>query len=299
MLTIKKLFSKNYYRRKYYAVLKIVAPKHLIWVLTKERYKSITGKSLRYQRPADINEKLAWLTRYWQHPLKTKCADKYAVRQYITEQGLGHLLIPLLGVYSSSREICFDVLPDKFVLKCNHGSGYNVICQDKSTLDIDATKKQIDEWMQTDFSRIAYEIHYKDIPRKIVCEQMISETAPMEYQFWCINGEPESILVCRKNFDHTYDAWSYSLKWEHLCDRLGEEKNAGVERPVALEKMIEYARILSRSFPFVRVDFYEVKGRVYFAELTFTPSSNILFAYKDSFHSRLGKKLILPEKYIQ
>ena len=239
-----------------------------------------------------------WLTRYWRHPLKTKCADKYLVREYVKECGLDQLLIPLLGVYNDASEINFDELPDQFVLKCNHGSGFNVICTDKHKIDYNHVRMQLNKWLQIDFSKRFLEIHYHDIPRRIVCEQLISNTAPVEYQLWCINGEVDSLLVCRKNFDGTYDAWSYSTEWKHLCDRIGECESNELSRPKQLEKLVEYARILAKPFPFVRADFYEVEGKVYFAELTFTPAANVLSAYKPEFIKKMGDKLALPQPLI-
>lgn len=278
--------------------ISLVEPEWDYWRRAKRYYLVRTGKKLHYSHPADLNEKLMWLTRYWRHPLKTKCADKYQVRSYLSSLGLDHLSVPLLGVYSRAEDINFEALPDQFVLKCNHGSGYNVIVLDKASVDICAIKTRLNEWMSKDFSEVCCEIHYKDIARKIVCEKLLSDTAPLEYQFWCLNGDPESVLVCRKNFDGSYDSWSYSIAWERLYDRIEENSQSlGVDKPENLEKMLEYAKRLSEPFPFVRVDFYESGGEIYLAELTFTPCANILDRYKSSFIKRLGDKLILPRPY--
>ena len=171
-------------------------------------------------------------------------------------------------------------------MKCNHGSGFNVICLDKSTLDWEETKKTVNEWLDTDYSALLHEIHYKDVPRKVVCEKYIGEggVAPTEYQFWCLNGTPESILACRKNLDQTYDAVSYSLTWERLFDRIGEDETVSLAKPACgLEPLIKYAKILAEPFPFIRVDFYVVGTTIYLAEMTFTPSANLLTNYKQSF----------------
>jgi hypothetical protein len=273
-------------------------PKFFYWRDAKKRFFQQTRKKMDYRHPKDINEKLMWLTRYWQHPLKTRCADKYLVREFVKECGLGDILVPLIAVYNDADEIDFGVLPDSFVLKCNHGCGYNIIVFDKKEIDFESTRQQLDEWLHVDFSQFAYEIHYRDIPRKIVCEKLLDTSAPMEYQCWCINGEIDSILACRKNFDGSYDAWSYSTDWTHLCDRIGESDFPELQRPANLDRILEYAKILSKPFPFVRVDFYEVDNTVFFAELTFTPCSNILIRYKPEFVKRLGEKLILPQKFV-
>lgn len=298
-MQLSKLLTRPYWHRKYVGFLEMIHSKDLVFEKTKELYYNVTGKWLDYSNPTDINQKLMWLTRYWRHPLKTKCADKYLVRDYVKEVGLEKILIPLVGVWDRADDIPFNDLPDQFVLKCNHGSGFNVICLDKSTLDWEKTKKTLNEWLDTDYSALLYEIHYKDVPRKIVCEQYIGVggVAPTEYQFWCINGVPESILACRKNLDQTYDAVSYSLTWERLFDRIGEDETVSLEKPACgLEPLIEYAKILAEPFPFIRVDFYVVGTTIYLAEMTFTPSANLLTNYKQSFLDRLGAKLVLPAK---
>jgi len=294
-----KLLSKPYWHRKYIKCLEKSGSEKLVWEQTKELYYSVTGKWLDYNCPKDLNQKLMWLTRYDQNPLKTRCADKYLVREYLKEKGLDELIVPLLGVWNDPNDIDFDNLPDQFVLKCNHGSGYNIICLDKSSLDVERTREMLRIWMSEDYSEKLFELHYKAVPRKIIAESLLSETAPIEYQFWCLNGEPESILVCRKNFDGTYDAGSFSLQWERLFDRKNEDKSVSFPRPsMGVEVLAEYARKLSSSFSFVRTDFYVVDEKVYLAELTFTPSANLLVKYKQSFLDRLGSKLILPKKSI-
>lgn len=180
-------------------VLVKIFPEQMYWRRAKILFYKRTGKKLHYRHPVELNEKLMWLTRYWRDPIKTRCADKYLVRLFIEEKGMGDILIPLLGVYSSSAEIDYSLLPESFVLKCNHGTGYNLSVNHKSDTDLNAVNEQLDKWMDTEFHYSLCEIHYRDIPHKIVCEEMISMEAPTEYQFWCVNGEPDSILACIKN----------------------------------------------------------------------------------------------------
>lgn len=291
-----KYLTKAYYQRKSRSLLTRLFPNFMYWNKAKKHYRETTGKRLNYRHPKDLNEKLMWLTRYWQHPLKTKCADKYLVREYVKECGLENILVPLIAEYDNVDQIDFDALPNSFVLKCNHGSGFNIIVRDKQQLDIEKAKKTLANWLSIDFHELFCEIHYKEIPRKIVCEQLLSQIAPTEYQCWCINGVVDSILVCRKNFDGTYDSGSYSVDWKHLFDRIGENQSNAMPKPENLESILNCAAILSAPFPFVRSDFYEVDGKVYFAELTFTPATNILSKYKQDFIDRLGMKLVLPKK---
>lgn len=269
----------------------------LLWIKSSIIFYERTGELMNYCHPKNINEKLMWLTRFWQDPLKTYCADKYLVRSYVSSKGLSHILVPLINVYEKASDINFDELPKGFVLKCNHGSGFNIICLDKDQADYNRIVIQLNEWMNLDFARYFYEIQYSRIERKIVCEKLLcTDKAPTEYQLWCINGKPDSFLVCRKNYDGTYDSGSYSLDWEHLCERMGESSVDTFPKPLFMNEMIKYAELLSEPFPFVRVDFYEVNNAVYFAELTFTPSANVLSNYKEVFLERLGNKMELPPK---
>ena len=292
-----KLLNRAYWHRKYIKCLEKLGSEKLPWEQVKELYYSVTGKWLDYKHPQDLNQKLMWLSRYDQNPLKTKCADKYLVREYAREKGLGELVIPLLGVWDNPNDIDFECLPDQFVLKCNHGSGYNIICLDKRSLNLEHTRDTLRMWMSEDYSELLFEMHYKPISRKIIAEPLLSESAPIEYQFWCLNGEPESILVCRKNFDGTYDAGSFSLQWERLFDRKNEDENVSFPCPsMGVETLAQYARTLSSPFPFVRVDFFVVGEKSYLAEMTFTPSANLLVNYKQEFLDRLGGQLQLPSK---
>ena len=295
----KKLLTKAYYQRKWGTLVERVAPSYAYWHKAKRFYFQRTGKHLDYRHPRDINEKMMWLTRYWQHPLKTKCADKYLVREYIAECGLQNLLIPLLGVWDKASDIDFDSLPQQFVLKCNHGSGFNIIVRDKATLDIEHTRRQLDQWLATDFDRIAQEIHYRDIPRKIICEKLVSTESPTEYQLRCINGEPINFLVCTKpngNMNE-YRESSFSLTWDRLPIQGDHLPYEIIPCPSCKDDLIAYARTLAVPFPLVRVDFYVVENRVYFAELTFTPSANVV-SYKQEILNEWGNRLTLPKKYI-
>lgn len=266
------------------------------WERAKYLYKEMIGNLPNYKNPLLLRDKLMWLTRYYQQPQKSICADKYKVRDYVADKGLASILIPLIGVYDKPEDIDYDNLPNQCVLKCNHGSGYNIIVLDKSKINVDDVNKQLDIWLDTDYDCCFCEVHYRDIHRKIVCEKLLSETAPTEYQCWCINGEPESLLVCRKNFDGSYDSGSFSTEFKQLYDRYEEKSAEGIfGYPRCLDEILEYSRILAKDFPFVRADFYEVDGNVYFAELTFTPNGNYLTKYKLEFHERLGRKLALPQ----
>ena len=296
-MKLNKKVDKSSFIRKWLYLMDKINPMYSFWYSAKRRYKSITGKRLNYRHPKNLNEKLMWLTRYWQHPLKTKCADKYLVREYVEECGLKNILVPLIAVYDDASEIDFDVLPKKFILKCNHGSGFNIIVKDKNNTNPRKIREQLNQWMSYDYSKLAQEIHYHNIRHRIICEVLISDNAPTEYQFRMINGKPINILAVKKDYDSkpSYVENAYNLDWTLSNDYCSELPKELFEKPKQLDKMIQYAKILSKPFPFVRVDFYEVGNEIFFAELTFTPAGNILDYSPDTL-SRFGKMLVLPPK---
>ena len=262
-------------------------------------------KRLDMHNPKNLNEKLFWLARYWRNPLITKCADKYLVREYLIEKGCEDILNELYGVYDKAEDIPFDTLPQKFVLKCNHGSHMNIICEDKSNLDKDAAARQLDKWLKVEYGR-GYEWQYRPIPRKIVAEKYIesADGKMTEYQIFCFNGQPQFFLVRNDLRNSEADkegmqyAVSYTMDWKRVYMRKGEEKfQFELPKPKNYHKMIDYAIRLSADFPQVRVDYYEIDDKLIFGELTFSSNGNVQSNYKKEYIDSLGEKLQLPERY--
>lgn len=292
-----EIVIRTLYQDKVVAFFRRHFPTCCFWLGVKNWYYLQTGKKLNYKKVNNINEKMMWLSRFWQHPLKTKCADKYAVRDYIKQCGLEHILIPLLKIYSSVDQINFSELPQKFAIKCNHGSGFNIICTDKSSFDFKQAISQLKEWHNTNYGFRYYEKHYVTIERKIIVEELL-DIEPWEIQVYCINGIPDFLLVCKKHLNGEYSAYSYTLDWKRIAKRIGEEQilSENLPRPPKLEELIQDAITLAKPFPFIRVDFYQKGPDYYFAEMTFTPSANILFRYTEETINDMGKKLHLPPK---
>lgn len=247
---------------------------------TKILYKRSKGEKLNLKQPKTFSEKLLYLklNTYYNNPLVTKCADKYMVREYIKEKGFNELLNELIGVYDSVDQIKWKELPQKFVLKCNHGSGYNIICTDKNKLDIDYTKKQLKKWMSEDYWKFSAEVNYKFIKKKIICEKYLDTDIgflPIDYKIYCFNGEPKAILVMFDR-DSSPKGVFMSTNWEFISnvDKYGAIDELP-EKPYSLETMISAARKLSEPFPFVRVDFYQYLNQAIFGEMTFTPAGGI------------------------
>ena len=258
--------------------------------------------ALDLQSPKTLNEKLQWIKLYDRRPEYTMMADKYLVREYIAKILGEEHLIPLLGVWDSPEEIDFDALPEQFVLKCNHNSGLGMcICKDKSRLDINKVKKDLHKGLQQDYYLAGREWPYKDIPRKIVCEQFMTNGGNEleDYKIHNFNGEPKFILVCADRFSQTgLTEDFYTPQWERMDLKRPKIPNATkpIPQPEQLEQMLEFSRILAKDIPFVRTDFYVIDGKVYFGEITFFPASGMSPFAPASWDQTFGDWLTLPEK---
>lgn len=266
--------------------------------LLKKWYKKRTGRELNLENPKTFNEKIQWLKLYDNSPLKTKLADKYLVREWINENLGEEYLIPLLGVYDSFDEIDFDKLPDKFVLKANHGCAWNIIVKDKQKFDKKKAKKKFDKWMKRNYAlKAGFEMQYKDIPPKIVAEAFIQDSKGElnDYKVLCFNGEPKFIWIDQGRFSNRTEN-IYDTKWNLQPFLLTyENSKEEVPPPKNLETMIEFARKLSKDFALVRVDFYNVDGKIYFGEMTFTSASGVDVFKPAEYDLKLGEMLELPK----
>ncbi len=267
-------------------------------LVSKIRYKNVFGKKLDLKNPKTFNEKLMWLklNQYANDPLVSQCSDKYAVREYVEKCGLGHTLNDLLGAWDHAEEIPWQQLPERFAIKCNHGCGYNLICQDKSGFDTKKAEAQLNAWMKDDFWKEYAEVHYRTIPKKIICEKYLEgkgNALPVDFKIYCFNGEPVYIgnFIERDIVTDEILRGYFTLDWKPSPVFCGEMQPELFERPKTLETMLEYARILAKPFPFVRVDFYEVDGKIYFGELTFTPTGCLATYYTDEAQMKLGELL--------
>lgn len=241
---------------------------------TKRRYKNSMGRFPDLSNPKSLNEKMQYLKlfTYRHNPVVIQCTDKYAVRQYVKDRGCEEILNDLYYVYDSVDEIDWNQLPNEFVLKCNHGSGGNIVCHDKSKLDINDAKKKLYKWMKDDFGLERVEFSYEGIDRKIICEKYIETEdglPPNDYKFFCSYGEPKLLYVASDRYDDNTKIDYYTPDWEWI-DVRNARPNAGPKpKPELLDEMMEYAKKLSRDFPLVRVDLYCEFGKVIFGELTF------------------------------
>ena len=259
-------------------MLYLLAPLCPVWC-SKFLYKKAFGRKLNLKNPVTLDEKLMWLklNAYRNDSLVAQCSDKYAVRDYVKQAGCGELLNELYGVWDRAGKIPWDDLPEQFVLKCNHASGFNWFCKDKGSLNIQDCKKQLDKWMHRDFWRFSAEVQYRHIPKRIICEKMLGNgEAPVDYKFYCFHGEPVCVLVCCEREKGNPRFYFFDTNWRFLPmtkDGKKEPPDFTLPKPDRFSEMVEYARRLAQPFPFVRVDLYAEPDAVFFGELTFTPAA--------------------------
>lgn len=249
------------------------------------------GLNINLDNPQTIQDKLCWLNIYDTNPLKVKCADKIKIHDYCKDVLGEDICVPIIKVYNNVSEINWDELPNQFVMKCNHGSGMNIICTDKSKLNkVDAINK-LNRWMKDDFAfRNGFEAHYHDIEHKIFVETILGNGDIMDYKFWCFNGEPKLWTI--NNGNGHGDIMYYHMDGSK-CNLYCVKDNESYQKPRHFQEMANYANLLSNRFKFVRVDFYEIDGRVFLGELTFTPGA-MTFKYKnDDDNIKVGSLLKL------
>ncbi|MBQ8482367.1 MAG: hypothetical protein IJ532_07535 [Alphaproteobacteria bacterium] len=254
---------------------------------------------LNLHTPKSFNEKIQWLKLYDSTPIKTRLADKYLVRDWVTEKIGEQYLIPLIGVYDKFEDINFSELPNQFVIKCNHGSGYNIVVNDKSKLNMEDTKKKLDRWMSENFAfRGGFELHYINIPHKIIIEKFLTNDgkALYDYKFWCFNGEVK-YMQFRDDFSENLKMVFYDLDWKkqyfYYDHPLYEEP---LKKPDNYQEMIDIAKKLCQGFAFVCVDLYRLEnGNIKFGEMTFTRSSGGAHWNDEKYNIMLGNMIKLPE----
>lgn len=263
--------------------------------LSKVYFKIVLGKKLNLKNPKTFNEKLQWMKLHYypNNPLVVQCADKFAVRDYIAQKGYKSTLVPLLGVWEKAEDIEWDKLPQKFVLKCNHGCAYNILCSDKEHLDFKATKKQLNTWMKENFGAFNVELHYSKIqPHMITCEEYLGDCIT-DYKFFCFNGRPHCMYVSNDLVhDRNAQIGFFHLDGTKMQMRRDDYAEIdSVELPPFFDEMKKMAESLAKDFPFVRVDFFIANDTYYFAELTFTPGGCMMPFNPDRYDLEWGELL--------
>lgn len=245
----------------------------------KKVFPKYMGYPLDLENPKTFSEKLQWLKVNYRNPIQTVMVDKHEAKNFIAERVGSQYIIPTLAVWDSVEDIDFDALPNQFVLKSTHDSGGIVICKDKSSLDFEAAKAKLSASLKRDYSKIAREWAYQNVPRRIIAEEYISELGKddlLDYKIYSFHGESKLTVVCSNRFSKTGTRMNfYDINWKPMGIHFGHYPPLPTEfpKPATYEEMKRLTAELSKDCPFLRVDFYEIKGRLFIGELTFFPGA--------------------------
>lgn len=298
-LKIKKKIQSNLEKalaRRYAPDITINEKKLII----EDHFEKCVGYKPNIDNPQSFNEKLQWLKLYNEDPLLTKCADKYLVRDYIKEKIGEKYLIPLLGVWDKAEDIDFDKLPEQFVLKVNWGSGQNIIVKDKSTIDIEATKQKLQDWLKPEANHYfaSFEWCYKNIQPKIIAEEFIEQNDNdlYDYKFLSYNGKVKNLFVISNRYsDMRLDF--YDTQWNLLpFERVYRNSKNGIKKPENFDEMLKLAQKLSEDFIFARIDFYIVNNQIYIGEITFYPGNGTEAFTPQDWDFKLGELIKLEKE---
>ena len=238
------------------------------------------GHKLNLKNSKSFNEKLQWLKLYDRNPLYTTLVDKCAVKKWVADKIGEKYIVQTLGVWNNADEIDFEKLPNQFVLKTTNGGGGDVvICKDKSKFDIEKAVVRLNKGLKKSIYKKFREWPYKNVPPRIIAEKFLDDNGhvPADYKIYCFNGVPYKVMVCLdRDKDEATKFYSFDFEWNLLRHNIrGKMAPEGftLPKPKSLELMYGFSKELSKDIPFVRVDFYDLDGRLYFGEMTFYPDS--------------------------
>lgn len=262
-------------------------------VVEKQYYETLK-KKINWKNPKTYNEKLQIIKLTDDYEDLWPYVDKLAVRNYIKRTIGKKYLIPLIAKYNKVDEINFSKLPNKFIIKTTHGSGWNIVCHDKRKLNYLEVIKKLDQWLKLNYcDDFGKEKQYRKIIPRIICEKSLfhQDKAPMDYKFLCFNGEPKFIQLDIDRFEKHKQKF-YTIDWSPLPFTTRYKiSDQTFKKPKNLREMIKIAKILSRPFRHVRVDLYNLNGKIYFGELTFTPGNGLAKFFPNKYDLVLGQYL--------
>lgn len=286
------LRTRYEYRKRKFAVLSDIDCINAL-------YKSYCGLLPNLDNPQKFSEKMQWLKLHYRNELMPVVGDKFTVRNYLKELGYEHLLNELVAVFDCVDEIDLSFLPQRFVLKASHSSGWNLIVRDKYHYNWSMAKKNMLYWLENKIDWDGREWHYGMMKPHIVCEKYLEDESGglMDYKFFCFNGQPKFMQL---NVDRGLPSATqnyYDLDWTLLPfgKSMPHNPNINALKPIHFNEMVSYARELCKPFPFVRIDFYEANGRIFFGEFTFFPCSGMPDFIPDVWDVKIGQMLTLPK----
>lgn len=263
----------------------------------KHQYRYITHHKLNLKNPVRYTEKLQYLRLYTypKNSLVTKAAGRTGVREYLSEKGFEKYLIPIYGIFDKFEDIDFDELPDQFVMKCTHACAFNQIVLDKKNFDKEVSRKQFNKWLKTNYGKKTMERHYSPIKPQIIIEKYLgfADDLPVEYKIHVFNGKAKYMyVVTGRGKDIRYN--NYYVDWKPFDGAQfngWKKREEGVPVPSNWKEMVKLAEEMAKDFPFVRVDLYNIDGKIYFSELTFTPAKGTLIFDDDKADFEIGEWL--------
>lgn len=265
----------------------------------KLKYKLIMGEKLNLDNPKKLSEKLQWLKLYDRKDIYTQMVDKYESKKFLRTVIDEKYIIPTYGVYNSFDEIDFDKLPKEFIMKCTHDSGGAFMCNDKEKFDKDIAKKTINKFLKRKYFYIHREWPYKNVKPRIIIEKYLKNkdnTDLIEYNWFCFNGEPKFLMACygdraTARYNDYYDIDFKKLDFRCVYNTCEQP----MQKPEIFDEMLELCKKISKNVPSLRVDFYEVDGKIYIGELTFFHWAGYTKFEPREWDLKLGKLLVLPK----
>ncbi len=293
--------QENKFKRALVAPFRGVVKAFSKTLYVKYQYKYITHHKLNLKNPTRYTEKLQYLRLkvYPKWPLVSQCAGRVGLRDYAKKQGFEKNLVEIYGVFDNFDDINFDELPDQFVMKCSHACAFNFLCYDKSKIDKKELRKKFNKWLKTNYGKKTVELHYSPIKPQIIIEKFMLEDGhlPTEYKIHVFNGVAKSLyVVTSRNVDIRYN--NYYIDWTPFD---GSQFNGWkktdypLTKPDNFDEMVKIAEALAKPFPFVRVDLYDIDGKIYISEMTFTPAKGTLILDDDQCDFEMGEWLDISE----
>lgn len=275
--------------------------------LTRIRYFELFGEEPDLENPATLNEKILWLNLFSDTSRWTLLADKYRVREYVKQCGLGNILNELYGVWTSADNIDFGRLHTPFVLKTNNGYGDIIVVHNSQNVDTMAIRRKLDRALKKNFGLKTAEHHYLGITPCIIAEKFLSADPKLgcslvDYKFYCFDGVARYCMVCyNRTSSHNvktalYDAHTWEDLRRHVSGKYRDPHQRAIPRPSSLEQMLSAAEKLAKGFPQIRVDLYETEGHPIFGELTFTSATGMDTGFTPEFQREMGSYITLPNK---